>query len=84
MGIKQNNVATLFQNRTYCYRELWAVIKIYSNGVRFNDSTAEALLKGIALMYLYCPEDMKELVESQLNELIVRRRYMKSYPGGKN
>lgn len=74
---EQNNIEALFRDREYCYRELWAVIEIYSNGDRFNDRTAASLLKGIALMRLYCPNDMNELVESQLNELIIRRRYIK-------
>ena len=32
--------------------------------------------KGLAFAYLYCPEELMELVEATLNEAVVRKLYL--------
>ena len=67
----------LYKDAEYCNKELLIARGVFTSKDTFTKEKAESLEKGLALMYLYCPDSMGEIVLSHLNELEIRSAYLK-------
>jgi hypothetical protein len=72
--IKNNSIEALFQDKQYCFDEMcrirqrWGVKGLTEEGWKAIDRT-------LGLMYLYCPDEIKTLVLSQMEESTRRQFY---------
>jgi hypothetical protein len=61
----------LFEKKEYCIKELHSAREIFCSGdVTFEQK--ERLQKALTFMYLYCPEEIRDLVLSHIEEIEIR------------
>lgn len=66
----------LYEDREYCFSEIRNARKIMCSNT-FTIEQYEGMNKGLALMYLYCPEDIQSLIEATMKEAFLRMTYIK-------
>lgn len=59
----------IYNDKQYCFKELGIARKMFTSSDILIPEKVEAIEKALGLMYLYCPDDISELVLSQLDEL---------------
>lgn len=64
----------MFKNRNYCLSEIGEARKVFTTKP-FTADKAEALMKGLGLMLLYCPDDIYDIVLATIREAEVRVAY---------
>lgn len=72
-------VSKLYSDKNYCIEELQEARKIFTNKNLFTIEVSEQLQKAIGLMYLYCPENMQDLVLTHLEEVQMRSTYVHGF-----
>jgi hypothetical protein len=63
-----------YKDRENCCGDLSIARSLMTSGTA-TEEQLDGMEKGLALMYCYCPEDMMEMVHSQLEESERRRMY---------
>ena len=71
-------IEELFKDEHYCYSELRKAREVFSS-IESTDAQLDAVDKTLALCLLYCPEDIKDIVEATLLESTMRRCYRMTY-----
>ena len=61
-----------FASKNNCIQDLTVARDAFGNKNTTRKQYA-GMLKGLGLMLMYCPEDIQSLVESTINEAIVRQ-----------
>ncbi|MGD9157033.1 MAG: hypothetical protein PVG39_01380 [Desulfobacteraceae bacterium] len=61
-------------DREYCYSELRNVRSVFSTKP-YTEDQFDGIQKTLGLMYLYCPEDLQDLVLSHMQEAETRFLY---------
>jgi hypothetical protein len=69
-----NEIEEHYSNKENCYREIGEARKIFGSK-ETTESQYEQMEKSLALMYLYCPEEIQVAVISTLNEATMRKPY---------
>jgi len=67
-------LADLYQNLNFCKNEVLEARKIMTSP-GFTKEKAQAVGKGLALVYLYCPQTFEDVALSTLEELNFRERF---------
>lgn len=70
------SIDQLFKTREYCFQELHEARKIFTSKKDFTIEKSGLLRRGLGMMYLYCPEEIRSLVESHIIELDMRTNMM--------
>lgn len=70
----------IYDDSEYCTSEILLARKIFGNRNTTEDQF-EAMLKGLGLMVLYCPEEIKVLAQSTFMEATMRKAYYLSLWG---
>lgn len=68
-------VESPFADKEYCFSEMQEARKIFGDRNQLTLEKADNILKMMAMMYLYCPDEIRDLVEGCLYELELRRYY---------
>ena len=66
----------LFSSEQYCKDEILRIRESWGNKNSFNSKSIDASRYSLGFMYLYCPDKIKELVKSTLNELDRREQFL--------
>lgn len=74
--MEEINGKDFYTDKEYCFNELHAARRIMCNKNLFTQDVARGLEQGLGMMYLYCPDDIKGLVLSQIQELTMREMYI--------
>lgn len=70
-----SDIAALFQDRDYCLAEMRRIRQSLGT-IKATDAAFESAESVLSFMWLYCPEDLRNLVEAQLKETGRRRVHM--------
>jgi len=62
-----------FADKENVYHELREARKAFAKGTTFEQY--ENLIKGLQIMWMYCPEDMQDFVQATINEATDRQSY---------
>lgn len=69
-----NEIETLFKDKEYCFTEIRRAREIFTSST-YTLEKADRLIKGLALMLLYCPEEIYYQVLSSIEEADIRSQY---------
>jgi hypothetical protein len=67
---------SIYEDDNYCFKEIHEARKVMTNTFLFTREAAEGLTKGLGIMYLYCNDDIKDIVLSTIEELSFREFYI--------
>lgn len=66
-----------YKDRDFCLAELRESRRIFSSKGLFTIEAAENISEGLALMYLYCPDDLQSAVLAFIRGVEMRSAYIK-------
>jgi len=64
----------VYDNKEFCIREIMLARSIFGNR-KTTEFQFDAMIKGLMLVMLHCPEEIKPIAQSTLLESTVRRTY---------
>ena len=70
----------IYDSVEYCQKEMRLARKLFSNKFT-KEEQYEAMLKGLGILSLYCPKEMKVQAEAMIHEAIRRKVYFLSLWG---
>ena len=70
-----NEIETLFKDKEYCFTEIRRAREIFTS-CTYTLEKADSLIKGLALMLLYCPKEIYYQVLSTIEEADMRAQYI--------
>jgi hypothetical protein len=71
-----NELETIFSDKKYCFSEIGKARQLFSDRANMTVQKVEAMGKALGLMYLYCPEDIEDLVVATMTELAMRSSHL--------
>ena len=71
-------VSEAYDTKEKCFREILVSRRIMGDKNLFTLEVAEAMLKGLGLMYLHCPDEIKETVHAFMNEVMIRKTFIET------
>lgn len=69
-----NEIQEYFQDEKNCYRDIGAARKAFGSTTT-TEAQYDQMEKTLSLMFLYCPEDIQDIVLATLEEAELRRQY---------
>lgn len=72
----QQDLFKYYKDKEKCYNEIRYVRAVMGDKSKFNAKTYEGMMKGLSLMYLYCPTDISGMVLYTMKELEMRANLM--------
>jgi len=66
----------IYNDPKYCYNEIRIARDIFTSEKLFTQEKAELLLKGLIMMLVYCPEELRIPIEATIKEIEIRRAYI--------
>jgi hypothetical protein len=64
----------LLSNKEYCLEQLREAREIFSNK-NTTEEKYDAMEKALGMIYLYCPDEIKEIAYAYLHEATIRKSY---------
>lgn len=64
----------MFKDRNYCLSEIGEARKVFTTRP-FTKDKVDALMKGLGLMLLYCPDEIYDIVLATIYEVETRAAY---------
>lgn len=72
--LKDKPYSGIYENIDYCRKELLLARELFCNK-NITEKQFNAMLKGLKLLILYCPEEIKTLAKGTLMEAVYRKKY---------